>query len=320
MIVRPATPQDAAAIAEVQIVTWRAAYAGIVPQSHLDALDPAESAKRWAQHLADPEEGVTKRTVVATTSDGAVVGFATGGVARRAERVCSHELWAIYVRPDLQHRGAGTRLLAATLDWLASVGATSLEVLVLRDNHPGRAYYEGLGGVLQPAEASFVVGDVVLPERVYAWPALEVLQARCRARLHPEDVDAQRDAAYACDGDGDEVAAVGFYDRAWALGGPALDRVGFLLGYGSTLKNVGRLAESEAILRQALREAPGHRALPAFLALTLHAQGRHGEAVATLVEALVALSGHDEELAAYARALDSYAELLREAAGCQLLS
>jgi GNAT superfamily N-acetyltransferase len=195
MLVRPATPGDAAAIAEVRIAAWRADYAGLVPQPHLDALDPAESAERLAQHLAAPEEGVTKRTVVATTPAGDVVGFATGGATRRAESACSHELWAIYVRPDVQHQGAGTRLLAATLDWLASVGATSLEVLVLRDNHPGRAFYEGLGGVLQPAAASFVVGDVVLPECVYAWPALEVLRARCRARLHPEDVDAQRDAA-----------------------------------------------------------------------------------------------------------------------------
>jgi len=316
MLVRPATPEDASALAEVRITTWRAAYAGIVPQPLLDALDPVESATRWVQHLSAPEEGVSKRTLVAPSPAGDGVGFAIGGEARRAESPCTHELWAIFVRPDVQHGGVGTRLLAATLDWLGTRGATSLEVTVLRDNHPGRAFYEGLGGVLQPAEVTFAVGDVVLPECVYGWPALEALRARCRARLHPEDVAAQRDAAYACDGEGDEAAAARFYDRAWALGGPATDRTGFLLGYGSTLKNVGRLAESEALLRQALREAPGHRALPAFLALTLHAQGRHDEAVATLVEALVALAGHDAELAAYGRALASYAELLRgDAAG-----
>ncbi|MFY0534393.1 tetratricopeptide repeat protein [Nannocystis pusilla] len=63
--------------------------------------------------------------------------------------------------------------------------------------------------------------------------------------------------AYALDTAGREREAIAFYDRAWALGGPADDRVAFLIGYGSTLRNVGRLDESLDILRGAHAERPG---------------------------------------------------------------
>jgi tetratricopeptide (TPR) repeat protein len=117
--------------------------------------------------------------------------------------------------------------------------------------------------------------------------------------------------AYAHDSEGREAEAVRFYDRAWQLGGPADDRGAFLLGYGSTLRNVGRLDESLAILRVALAERPDDPALRCFEALTLHSLGRHAEAMAGMLEVALALAAGSPSIARYARALAWYRDELR---------
>ena len=76
-------------------------------------------------------------------------------------------------------------------------------------------------------------------------------------------------AAYALDREGREAEAVVHYDAAAALGGPSEDRAGFSLGHGSTLRNVGRLDDSLAVLHKAVAEFPGDQAIRVFLALAL---------------------------------------------------
>jgi tetratricopeptide (TPR) repeat protein len=131
-----------------------------------------------------------------------------------------------------------------------------------------------------------------------------------RAEREPEDFQAQLEAAYACDRAGHEERAIGYYEAAYRLGFPeGFERAGFLLGFGSTLKNVGRLAESEAILRDALAGEVETDALGLFLALTLQAQGRHHEALAQALE--VCLQHPSPSVARYSRALREYISELR---------
>lgn len=118
--------------------------------------------------------------------------------------------------------------------------------------------------------------------------------------------------AYALDREGREEEAVVHYDAAWRLGGPAPDedRAGFLLGYGSTLRNVGRVDESLAVLDGALVEFPDDQALRCFRALALHSLGRHAEAMAAMLEVALALRAGSPAIARYARAIQSYRDLL----------
>lgn len=105
------------------------------------------------------------------------------------------------------------------------------------------------------------------------------------ATAHPDDVDAQAAAAYACDRAGREAQALRYYQRAFELGGPADDRAGFLLGFGSTLRNVGRVDDAVAVLGEAVLAHPDHAALRAFLALALGSAGHHALALATMLDA-----------------------------------
>lgn len=139
-------------------------------------------------------------------------------------------------------------------------------------------------------------------------PSVEASRATQAALANPEDVTAQIAAAYACDRNDDEPNAILYYDAAWDLGVPDQERRRFMVGYGSTLRNVGRHAESIAILCQAISESPGYAPNRAFLALSLHSAGDHAEGLATALTALIEAA--PEALDGYDRALSEYRDLL----------
>ena len=136
---------------------------------------------------------------------------------------------------------------------------------------------------------------------------LEHMVAADRA---PGDVFAQIAAAYACDREGAEHDAIRYYDRAWRLGVPAAERRHFVVGYGSTLRNVGRADEAVAILGEEAAADPEYPAIRAFLALALMSAGHPREAMATMLGVTLdvapggALDGYERALGAY------YQELL----------
>ncbi len=118
-------------------------------------------------------------------------------------------------------------------------------------------------------------------------------------------------AAYACDRAGDERAAVRHYDEAFQLGVPAGERRNFLVGYGSTLRNVGRSDEAVAILAQAVADDPEYAPFHAFLALALLDAGHPRAAVAAMLGCALDVA-RDGAFDRYDRALGEYQRLLLE--------
>ena len=116
--VRPATPEDAEAVARVQLATWAAAYADVLPAEAL-ALDPGDVARAWEQALAEPPSPY-HRVLVALEGD-QVVGLASCEPAPDEDlEVAAGELAALLVEPRWGRRGHGSRLLAAAVDlWRA---------------------------------------------------------------------------------------------------------------------------------------------------------------------------------------------------------
>ena len=138
-------------------------------------------------------------------------------------------------------------------------------------------------------------------------------RARARAAGAPSDAEAQMAAAYACDRAGHEEEAVRYYDAAWALGVPTEARRRFLVGYGSTLRNVGRLEESVAILGEAVAAEPDYAPYKVFLGLALHSSGQHAAATATLLAAALDLHG-GARLDGFERAIAEYQQELLDRA------
>jgi GNAT superfamily N-acetyltransferase len=135
--VRRATPEDARAIAEVHVATWRATYVGIIPQEILDALDVDAREADWATWVRAGD------SVTFVAEDGGrVVGFASAGPCRGFEDL--GELYAIYVLPRFWGTGAGSSLMAAAVEWLAARWSAAA-LWVAEENPRARRFYERRG-------------------------------------------------------------------------------------------------------------------------------------------------------------------------------
>jgi ribosomal protein S18 acetylase RimI-like enzyme len=146
-LVRPAVLQDAPAIAAVHVATWRDAYAGLLPDDFLDGLDVDQRAERWRGRLAALPAGLF---VLVVELDAEVRGFVSGGPSR--DGGVGGEVYAIYVDPASQGRGAGRQLLQAAVDCLTGAGFTEARLWVLAGNHPARGFYESQGWRLDGTE------------------------------------------------------------------------------------------------------------------------------------------------------------------------
>ena len=112
--VRPARVEDAGAIARVQLATWQAAYAEVLPATAL-ALDPEDVGSAWSQAISAPPSPYHRVLVAIDGSE--VVGFvACEPAADEDVDGRAGELSALLVEPRWGRRGHGSRLLAAAVD------------------------------------------------------------------------------------------------------------------------------------------------------------------------------------------------------------
>jgi len=166
ILIREASVADAEGIARVKIATWRVAYAGIVPDSHLAGLEIREQTERmrerWLSH------GPSSAATFVAESGGAVVGFATGGLQRDSTLVFDGELYAIYVLPEFQRQRIGHRFVLAVVERLVALGCTSMSVWVFAEN-PARRFYERLGGKDLGREKEIEIAGKGLTEVAYGW-------------------------------------------------------------------------------------------------------------------------------------------------------
>jgi tetratricopeptide (TPR) repeat protein len=128
---------------------------------------------------------------------------------------------------------------------------------------------------------------------------------------HPGHPVLTYEVAGSYDTDGQEAKAAGLYETAMELGlsGDTLRRC--LCQYGSTLRWLGRLDESTAVLERARREFPDSDAVRVFLALTHNDAGRADAAVGEL---LAVITTHPEatDLGRYAVGLRGLAQWLAD--------
>jgi GNAT superfamily N-acetyltransferase len=142
--VRDATVDDARAIAEVHVASWRWAYRGQLPDDLLDGLSVDDREAMWTAWFLRPEERAA--ALVASDEDGRVVGFANAGPCRdEGATPDTGELRAIYVLQDVQGSGVGRALLVASLDRLRAAAYAAVTLWVLETNDLGRRFYERNG-------------------------------------------------------------------------------------------------------------------------------------------------------------------------------
>jgi GNAT superfamily N-acetyltransferase len=147
--VRPARPEDAAAIARVQSVTWRTAYRSVLPASVLDGWDDDAAAEAWRAAVVGPPTPA-HGVVVAVERQG-VVGFAAFGPAEIDDGEPPYpdgpttEIATLLVEPRWGRRGHGSRLLAAVADLARRTGAARLQVWLPEEDRVSARFFESAG-------------------------------------------------------------------------------------------------------------------------------------------------------------------------------
>jgi hypothetical protein len=174
VLIRPAVPDDALAIARVHVEAWRHSYRGMVADPDIAAVTVEDGTHGGPHDL--PPDPRTRSLIFVADDQGEVVGFTSGAASRHTTQPFDAEVYALYVRPARQRQGVGQRLMRTLIDPLFSRGHRSLLVGVLEHNLAGRRFYEAMGGTLVGTN-TLVLGHGTYAEVLYGWPALE----ECRA-------------------------------------------------------------------------------------------------------------------------------------------
>ena len=171
--IRPATPADAPAIAQVRVDAWRTTYKGMIPDAYLAGMKVEQSTALWEKILT---AGPNSTSVFVAADERGVVGFAAGNMLAEPKHRLDAELSAVYLVRDAQRSGIGQRLVATVAAAQRSHGAAGLIVWVIAGNKGARAFYEKLGAELL-IEQPFNWDGMDLVEAGYGWRDLDALIA-----------------------------------------------------------------------------------------------------------------------------------------------
>jgi ribosomal protein S18 acetylase RimI-like enzyme len=140
MTIRPATPADARAIAEVHVASSRAAYRDLLARSGRDVMSLEKRTPRWEQAL---KEGPA--TVLVGETNGAIAGFIHFGPTRDADVPGGAEVLSVYVRPEAWGTGVGPALLREALRRLAESGFRVVTLWSWEGNMRANRFYARAG-------------------------------------------------------------------------------------------------------------------------------------------------------------------------------
>jgi ribosomal protein S18 acetylase RimI-like enzyme len=144
--IRTPTLDDAAALADLHVSTWRETYSHLLPDGFFSPQFVQGRREMWDRVLRDPRNDVSVRVA---ESDGSLIGFAMvgpGAGLEGEEPPRARQLYAIYVRAAHHGTGVGQTLLDETL------GAGSAALWVAKENPRAIRFYERNGFRLDGVE------------------------------------------------------------------------------------------------------------------------------------------------------------------------
>ena len=160
--VRRAGNKDAEAITRVHDAAWRNAYDGVIPAKELTQIIARRGPRWW-------ERAIRRGTAILVMEvGGEICGYATFGPNRARNLVQKGEVYEIYLLPEYQGVGLGTRLFLAARRELSRFGFESTVVWALADNRSACTFYKNAGG-RKVARAAERFGNTQLAKIAYAW-------------------------------------------------------------------------------------------------------------------------------------------------------
>lgn len=173
MLLRPAQPDDALAVARVHVRSWQAAYRSLLPAEYLDQLRPEDRAASYDFSNQDPAKPHTIVACEENSSDapgdkpGAILGFASVMPSGDAALPRHGELCALYVDPAHWGRGIGLALVSAARARLLERGFQNALLWVLVGNQRADRFYRNDGWTPDGARKTDTLWGVTVEELRY---------------------------------------------------------------------------------------------------------------------------------------------------------
>lgn len=141
--IRVAQKSDASSIAVIHVASWQKAYEDYIPSYILAELSISDRKQQWENLISN---GVK---VLVIEKNNLILGFASICSARDPDFDPTHcgEISAIYLNPDVWHKGLGKKLCAEAISELKKLGFSEVIVWVLEENVQARKFYESIGFV-----------------------------------------------------------------------------------------------------------------------------------------------------------------------------
>lgn len=158
--IRRARPEDAVAVSDVFSAAWREAYAGIIPGVALEQLLTRRGPRWWRSAIG------RSRPLVVLDIGETVAGYVSYGRCRDRSLPADGEVDELYLMPEYQGLGFGTRMFKAVRTELADRGVKRLAVWALADNDRACSFYGRLGG-RRIAETQDRIGGLALAKVAY---------------------------------------------------------------------------------------------------------------------------------------------------------
>ncbi len=159
--VRKGKSADASGLADVFAESWRQAYMGIIPATHLEDLIRRRGPDWWANALRSGDD------ILTLTFSGKIAGYATYGRAR-ARGPFRGEIFELYLAPTYQGLGFGEHLFEACRHGLDERGLPGLLVWALKDNEGACDFYRRRGGRIV-AKTKELLGGAKAEKVAFAW-------------------------------------------------------------------------------------------------------------------------------------------------------
>jgi ribosomal protein S18 acetylase RimI-like enzyme len=165
--IEPAVLAHCREIAEVHVLSWQQAYAGLLSTEYLSALSVDGRETAWREAVV---KGVPQLRVAMI--DDRVAGFVAFGSSRDKDAAPgAAEVWALYLAPACWSQGTGRALWLAALERMRAEACSSVSLWVLAGNERARRFYAAAGFAPEPASMrEFAIGGARVSELRYVLP------------------------------------------------------------------------------------------------------------------------------------------------------
>jgi|GEM_PF-2426499 len=167
--VREAIKTDAKVILEISEKTWLATYAGIRDTNGY-IMDEAFFKSKFAKYsnefkitrIENTIQDPTKKVLVNTIGNGQIVGFAF-------LKLLENNIWAWYIDPEFQGKGAGMALWNQ-IQIILNANTQKITLEIAAENYKAQAFYTKIGFVKDPNNLipDFYMGKNSKSDQVWA--------------------------------------------------------------------------------------------------------------------------------------------------------